>query len=247
MKTYGQGLIVTSQSAIRAGVMRFEIPVNGTITEVRVALDPGQPVNNSGDTIFDGNLNGVTIFGDQTTRPRIVAGARVGIVSLGVPCTKGQVFTLDIDTPAPGGTGAPIFATVTIEDGIGIRGDVQHTTAVIGAGGSADAEIPLGKGGNLYRIQVSAAARVRLYSTQAAREADRTRPPTVDPVGESGVLLDVNLPAGNLDFHLVNMPGFFRLPEAAEAVVPNIPAIITNNSGGGVAITVTITRVITEG
>lgn len=66
----------------------------------------------------------------------------------------------------------------------------SFTTPSLAAGASATGTIDLGKGYRLYRITTSAACRTRLYTTDAKRTADASRPSGTDPTGDHGLMLD---------------------------------------------------------
>jgi hypothetical protein len=71
------------------------------------------------------------------------------------------------------------------------RATATATTSSLAAGATdSSTTITLGKGYLLYSIQASKPARVRLYTTAAARTADLNRAIGVDPSSSAGVVLD---------------------------------------------------------
>jgi hypothetical protein len=108
----------------QAGVLRFRAPFTGRITRVELYSDKA---NAAGDTIIDVNLGGASMFSNQATRPRIVAGQMSGFASdLLASVTRGQVVTVDFDTVPLGGIGDQFNVLITIDD--------ELTTQVLGLG-----------------------------------------------------------------------------------------------------------------
>jgi hypothetical protein len=98
------------------------------------------------------------------------------------------------------------------------------------------------KGYNLYKINVSAAAWVRLYTNAAARSADSVRSITSDPTSDAGVIVEV-ITTGSQT--VVLSPAVLGYNDE-NPVTTNIPASVTNLSGQTATITVTLTLVKTE-
>jgi hypothetical protein len=99
------------------------------------------------------------------------------------------------------------------------------------------------KGYTLYKIQTSAAAWVRVYSSAAARTADTGRSITVDPTADSGVLAEV-ITASNV--LVVPFSPTVAGYSAESTPTTNIPLTVTNLSGASATITVTLTLLQTE-
>jgi hypothetical protein len=124
-----------------------------------------------------------------------------------------------------------------------VRGTVAGATASLADDATGDLSLAIGKIATALKIQTSAAAWVRLYSTAAYRTADAGRLITEDPEGEHGLIGEVLTDAGNLTLDLD--------PPFLGANLDGSPAstwylAVQNKSGGTVAITVTVTRLVME-
>ena len=93
------------------------------------------------------------------------------------------------------------------------------------------------KGYALYSIQVTAAAWVRIYTSQAARSADSSRLQTTDPTPGSGVVAEV-ITSGAAT-HLITPSAIGFSSESTPTTA--IPITVTNLSGSQATITVTLT------
>lgn len=89
----------------------------------------------------------------------------------------GQLDTDDLDVP-PGGGSSFSRDTVTI------------TTASLAPAVQETGTVVLAPGFRLLRIEADAAARLRLYTTEAKRDADMARLASTPPGFDSGVLFD---------------------------------------------------------
>ena len=88
----------------------------------------------------------------------------------------------------------------------------------------------------LLSVTTDQAARVRLYTSNAAAVSDFSRSPGVDPTPGAGVIAEIITTGANT---VVISPAAIGFNNETSPV-PNIPAIITNNSGSTLAITVTL-------
>lgn len=116
------------------------------------------------------------------------------------------------------------------------------STASIANGASENLMITGYKGYILYRIQTTAAAWVRLYSSTAARDADAGRLEGTDPLPGAGVIAEV-ITTGNETVLIT--PGAIGF---STELTPdtNIPCTVTNKSGITTTITVTVTALQIE-
>jgi hypothetical protein len=110
------------------------------------------------------------------------------------------------------------------------------TTVTLAAGAREVGVVPLSKSYVIKRVQLSAAARVRLYDTLAHRDADVLRPRGTDPDAgvDTGVMLDFALSG----------PGVFTLSPIPTAVIlsgTDAPITVDNIGASPAQITVTIT------
>ena len=126
--------------------------------------------------------------------------------------------------------------------GLQSRTTAAQVTSSIADGVSDNITITAGKTYALHKIQTSAAAWVTVYTTQAARAADASRPETTDPLPGAGVVAEVitsdgatvSLSPGIIGYNDESTP-------AAEAYVK-----VVNKSGSTQAITVTLYFVALE-
>lgn len=101
--------------------------------------------------------------------------------------------------PAGGTTGQVLaktsgadYAVAFVDPPAGLqsRTTATITTASLAAGASESGSVPLAKGYRLLRLQTDRPARVRLYGTAAARDADASRPVGTDPTGNHSLMLE---------------------------------------------------------
>lgn len=116
-------------------------------------------------------------------------------------------------------------------------------TASLGPGLSDSATtIPLAPGYRLYRVQTSYPARVRLYESTAARDADLARPIGTDPASNTGVVLDYVTPS-NAIYNLSPLVDGANLDTTSSS---DIPMCVTNLDAATRSIAVTLTYLPTE-
>ena len=112
--------------------------------------------------------------------------------------------------------------------GLSSRSTATGTTGSLADTAEADLDITGFKSYMLLTITTDRAARVRLYTTGAARTADASRAEGVDPTSDAGVIAEVittgaqtvTISPGALGFNLEGTP------------TTNIPTRVTNKSGG---------------
>lgn len=124
------------------------------------------------------------------------------------------------------------------------RSVVNFVTAAVLANAAQEATvIPMYRGWRIIRVITDRAARVRLYSSTGKRDTDAARSVNVDPIDypttssnpNHGCMLEVVTDATHLDIDVApNVVG----DELSGS--DNIPAIITNLSGGASTVAVTI-------
>lgn len=124
-----------------------------------------------------------------------------------------------------------------------LRTTVTHTTASLAAAAQEYGTLAMAAGWRGYRLSTSAAARVRLYTTAAKRNADETRPVGTAPTGDHGVMLDYVTTSTVLAADLGPVVDGFN---EESPVTSNIAYTIDNLSGAAAAITVTLTYIQTE-
>ena len=94
----------------------------------------------------------------------------------------------------------------------------------------------------LLKVQTSAAAWVRIYTSEAARVADASRTEGTDPLPGSGVIAEVITTGAQT---VLISPGTIGFNDET-VVTTNIPVRVTNKSGSTQAITVTLTAIQLE-
>ena len=147
-------------------------------------------------------------------------------------------------TGSPGGaTGATGLQGATGVTGLVSRSTHLASTASLAAAASSDMTIAAFAGYNLYKIQVSNPAWVRLYTNQAARTADQSRSQGVDPTADVGIITEVITTTTNQTVTL--SPAVLGFNDE-NPVTSNIAVRVTNTGTTSNIITVTLTLVRTE-
>jgi hypothetical protein len=126
--------------------------------------------------------------------------------------------------------------------GLESRTSPNATTASLANGASGNITITGYKGYLLYKIQTSAAAWVRVYTSVAARTADSSRSEGVDPSPGTGVIAEVITTGAET---VVISPATIGFSDESSPDT-NIQLAVTNKSGGTTTITVTLTIVKLE-
>jgi hypothetical protein len=104
-----------SLAVAQTNIAQIDAPGDWTLNGIRIESDK---VSIGAASVFDVNKNGVTLFTDQTTRPRILAGAsevETGILAFAV--AKGDKLSVDLDSVPASGIGENLQITLTFEDG----------------------------------------------------------------------------------------------------------------------------------
>jgi hypothetical protein len=101
--------------SIYTGLGRWVFTDPGIITSVQLSVQT-EPLGS--DVVVDVNLNGVTMFPVQSTRPKIVAGQHSSAAAyVSVPVVPGDYVTVDIDAVGStyaGGTLVAILRTTVL-------------------------------------------------------------------------------------------------------------------------------------
>jgi hypothetical protein len=121
--------------------------------------------------------------------------------------------------------------------GLGTRTTAADTTSSLTDGQTGPINITGFKSYALLKIQTSAAAWVRIYTSEAARIADASRLEGTDPALSSGVLAEVITTGAETVVFSPSTIGF----NDESPTTTNIPVRVTNKSGSTAAITVTLT------
>lgn len=179
-------------------------------------------------------------------RPVIVPES-VGLI--GATGATGPAGVSNVPGPA-GSTGAtgPVGATgstgPTGATGTGVggpRSTVTYTTQSLGAGATETGTVVLGLSYRVFSVATNNPARVRLYTTAAARTADASRLVGVDPATTAGCVLDFLTTAGLLSFSLNPQPVGANLENSPTTAIPI--SVTATNAG---AVTVTLVSQVME-
>ncbi len=182
----------------------------------------------------------LTAIGFSSSGPAGPAGATGPAGAAGATGPAGAAGAAGATGPAgaagaAGATGPAGAAGAPGAAGAGTsRSTVSKTTASLGNAVEESGNFTVGKSFLLHRIVASAACRIRLYDSDAARVADSARAIGVDPVGESGIICDMNLDATMLDYVLSPMTAGANENPASSLVY----YAIQNRSGATVLLTV---------
>jgi hypothetical protein len=120
---------------------------------------------------------------------------------------------------------------------MGSRTTVNGSSASLVDGGTGPINIVGYSSYMLMKVQTSAAAWVRIYTSEAARIADAGRAEGTDPTPGSGVIAEVITTGAET---ILITPGALGFNDEGP-VTTNIPIRVTNKSGGTTAIAVTLT------
>jgi hypothetical protein len=148
--------------------------------------------------------------------------------------------------PAIDGTGGQVLSTngggtlswATVGGGaLSSRTTKVATTGSIADTAVGNVDVIGFKSYALFTVVTSAACRVRIYTSIAARTADAGRAEGVLPTQDAGVIADVVATGAQ---SIVIAPGVFGFNAEPTGATTNIPFAITNKSGGTASIIATI-------
>ena len=170
-----------------------------------------------------GGGNGMTFTGDDSAGINIADG--------------GQLYI-------QGGTGITTSAnsdgtiTITASGGSGLQSRTTKAgSAAIQDGSTSDIDITGFIGYALYKIQTSHAARVIVYTSDQARDADASRAEGVDPTADAGVIAEVITTGAET---VLISPGTIGFNDDS-TVTTNIPIKVTNKIGDSASTSITVT------
>ena len=201
-----------------------------TLTATTVNVAGNMQINAQGNLRFaDTDSSNWVAFQAPTT-----VSANVTWTLPGADGATGQVLTTD-------GNGALSWATAS-SSGLVSRGTGTGTTTSIANGATDNITITGYKGYILYKINVTGAAWVRIYTDTASRTADSSRLEGTDPTPGSGVIAEVITTSSQI---ILMSPGVFGFNNELSPT-NNIPIAVTNKSGSPASFTVTLTIVQLE-
>lgn len=122
-----------------------------------------------------------------------------------------------------------------------VRQDVVLTTASLAQDASESGTVALGKSYRVIRVATDRAARVRLYTTVAKRDADASRAAGVTPTGDHGLVMEL-VTGADLDFDMNPQ----ALGSNREAVVTTAAAYHITNLAAVSTVAVTFTEQVLE-
>lgn len=208
----------------------------------------GQYLNKTTATDYDTTWATPAATGTPTTRALTAGSGLTGGGDLSADRTftvgAGTGITVNADDIAVNRAVVDTWYTAAgAGSGLQTRATASKTTGTLAVSASETGTITLAAGYRLYSITSSAAARIRLYTTTAKRDADLTRSIGVDPAGDHGLMFEYVAAAGMLSADLTpTVDGFDGkvTPDGA------IPCTITNMTAGSAAIQVQFSWIRTE-
>lgn len=217
----GQSSVVADTSADTLTLIAgsgISLTTNATNDSITIANTSS--VNSFSTIAVSGQSNVIADSSADTLT--FVAGTGISITTN----ASGDSITITNTVSGGGGGGA-----------ISSRGAVNGTSASLANGATGSIDITGFKGYALYKIETSAAAWVRLYTSDAARTADASRLEGADPAVDAGVITEVITTGAST---VIIAPGVFGFNDEASPTT-TIPIAVTNKSGSTAAITVTLT------
>lgn len=237
----GQALVLVDSGG------KLQLEFRDVASEVTDILDSG----NAQSGVIDGVVgqNVYTVTHSSTTDYPVVSlvaptsASTVGV--LGVFDKTDTEFKVVLSS-SPDVTGYKISWYLTSSDSYTVpsRNTLSGSTSSLTDGSSATLDIVGYKGYNLYKIETSHAAWVRVYVDDASRTADVGRSELADPSPDAGVVAETITTSGSLSTLFAPAVAGFN---NESPVTTNIPISVTNKSGQTTAVTVTITALKTEG
>lgn len=169
------------------------------------------------------------VAGDDSTQRVISSGETLKFVGV-----SGITTTSDAE--------GQITISAAGVSGLSSRSTTAGSTGSIADAATANVTVVGFKGYILYKIQTSAAAWVRLYTSVAARTADSARLENEDPLPGAGVIAEVISTGAET---ILITPGTIGFNDESSPTT-DIAMVVTNKSGGAADITVTLTIVKVE-
>ena len=157
----------------------------------------------------------------------------------------GSLFFYYVDTDSSQWVSAAVAAAGVGGAGgtsLGSRTTATVSTSSIENSATANVSITGFKGYNLYKVQSSHAAWIRIYTSNAARTADSSRSQGTDPTPDVGIVTEVITNGAQTVVLAPAVVGF----NDESPVTTSVPLAVTNLSGGANIVAVTITLVQTE-
>lgn len=189
---HAEAIYPDSIIAPAVGLFNFYAPADGLIAGVSLfsRLAPS-----GGDAVFDVNTHatyasaGVTIFPDQTQRPKILSGQTAGEKqNLTAGVVKGQRCTVDFDS-SPVSIGDDLVCIVSFYEA-SARRVLTYTSSSLANNASEDFSVDLGLAYVLINVESDQPGWARLYAAPGYRTIDAARTINTKPSGDHGIDLD---------------------------------------------------------
>ncbi len=230
---------------------------NGTATAVRAELSSAgawrvneiQNYSGSTLTITATSINAVgNVQLNAQSNLRFADSDSSNWVAFQAPATVASNVTWTL--PSTDGTsgqslttnGSGTLSWTSITSGANSRTTVSGTTGVLSNGATGNISITGFKGYILYKITVSGAAWVRVYTDVASQTSDAGRLEGVDPAPGAGVIAEVITTGAQT---ILITPGSYGFSNELPATTA-IPVAVTNKSGSSGTFTVDLTVVQLE-
>ncbi len=242
-----QGVIGFTGSTGTQGVRGYTGSTGTVGIGVPAGGSTGQALVKASNTNYDTSWSTLSGGGVLTTATNsAVGGVKIGsgvsITPDGTISVSGALTTAT--NSALGGVKIGSGVSITPDGTISVsaggaysRTTAAGTTTSIPDGSTNNISITGFKSYALLKIQTSAAAWVRLYTTSAARTSDSSRAKTTDPTPGSGVIAEVITSGAQTQ---LMTPGVFGFNDDGTPAT-TIYAAVANLSGSLAAITVTLT------
>jgi hypothetical protein len=188
-------------------------------------------INSDGDVLLGSGHNAnkfttISVSGQSNISADSTSDTLTFAAGSGISITTNAAS--DIITITNTSQGGGSMATRTIVDG---------STTSLTDGSTGSINITGFKGYVLYKVTTSAAAWVRIYTSNAARSADASRLEGVDPSPDSGVIAEIITTEAET---VLISPGAFGFNDELTPTT-NIPVAVTNKSGSTATVSVTLT------
>ena len=233
--------VTTTQHLNVTGVITSSNLSVGVITGTSAVVGSGVTIDNAGINIAAGigTLKDLNITGITTVASFNVSG--IGTVS-NVIHTKdssglGATVGASVGVVTYYGDGSQLTGIATLPSRVVVSG----ASTSIGIGSTAKFDIAGYKSYNLYKVGITSAAWVRLYTDAASRDSDiTTRQEQTDPTPGSGVIAEVATSTAGFSTFIMS-PGVIGWNNDPVSVASSIFVAVTNKEAAAGVTTVNLT------
>lgn len=106
----------------QAKVIEFPSPMNGQITNLMLRIGAA---NGAGDTVFDVNVNDVSVYASPGDRAKIIAGQTSGISVINTQVSVGDMITVDLDSAPLGGISG-LYIILQLDDAPTVQNYIRN-------------------------------------------------------------------------------------------------------------------------